>query len=310
MVRGRTQSSAKGPARGQSVPLDATFDVLGPVPKRSKTLLVANPTARTGKAEKSIRNAMDGLEKVGLNPEFFPTQPEGKTVATLADRLEKRRRRGARRVPRRRWNICRIGQGHHPRARAHGRRTCPWRCCPWAPRTIRGAPSGSWPATRPSRATSRSSPKASSVGSMSARFRPSTTHGEARGSRSVVRQHRLRSERSDPRAAQPGHEESLQVSAAAKLLPRQDPLRRRRFQLLLSHDGHPHALRLRGQRRRRGPRVDRLHRPGRQRNAPLRRATGSSRRTPSPTTASSRSFPSAVTPTGRARRSKATSTTP
>jgi diacylglycerol kinase family enzyme len=58
------------------------------VPKRSKTLLVANPTARTGKAEKSIDTAMDGLTKVGLDPEFFPTQPEGRTVSALADRLE------------------------------------------------------------------------------------------------------------------------------------------------------------------------------------------------------------------------------
>ncbi len=53
------------------------------------SLLVANPTARTGKAEKTIARAMDGLAGAGLHPEFFPTLPEGRTVAALADRLER-----------------------------------------------------------------------------------------------------------------------------------------------------------------------------------------------------------------------------
>lgn len=53
------------------------------------TLLVANPTARTGKAAESIERAMAGLAAVGLEPEFFATQPEGRTVAALADRLER-----------------------------------------------------------------------------------------------------------------------------------------------------------------------------------------------------------------------------
>ncbi|HVI03901.1 MAG TPA: diacylglycerol kinase family protein, partial [Enhygromyxa sp.] len=53
------------------------------------TLLVANPTARTGKAEQAIDRAMAGLSDAGLEPEFFPTLPEGRTVVGLAERLER-----------------------------------------------------------------------------------------------------------------------------------------------------------------------------------------------------------------------------
>ena len=53
------------------------------------SILVANPTARTGKAERVISRALEGLAAVGLEPEFFATLPEGKTVAGLADRLER-----------------------------------------------------------------------------------------------------------------------------------------------------------------------------------------------------------------------------
>jgi diacylglycerol kinase family enzyme len=52
-------------------------------------LLVANPTARTGKAARAIDRAMTGLAAAGLEPEFFPTLPEGATVSALADRLER-----------------------------------------------------------------------------------------------------------------------------------------------------------------------------------------------------------------------------
>ena len=45
------------------------------------TLLVANPTARTGKAARAIDRALEGLGAAGLHPEFFATLPEGKTVA-------------------------------------------------------------------------------------------------------------------------------------------------------------------------------------------------------------------------------------
>ena len=53
------------------------------------SILVANPTARTGKAEAVIEHALAGLESAGLSPEFLPTQPEGKTVASLAARIER-----------------------------------------------------------------------------------------------------------------------------------------------------------------------------------------------------------------------------
>jgi diacylglycerol kinase family enzyme len=53
------------------------------------TILVANPTARTGKAEHAIERALAGLTDAGLEPEFFATLPEGKTVAGLAERLER-----------------------------------------------------------------------------------------------------------------------------------------------------------------------------------------------------------------------------
>jgi diacylglycerol kinase family enzyme len=58
---------------------------------RSKgvTLLVANPTARTGKAEHAIADAIEGLESHGMRPEFFATLPEGETVGALATRLER-----------------------------------------------------------------------------------------------------------------------------------------------------------------------------------------------------------------------------
>ncbi len=53
------------------------------------SILVANATARTGKAERAIQRALEGLHAAGLEPEFFPTQPEGRTVAALADRIER-----------------------------------------------------------------------------------------------------------------------------------------------------------------------------------------------------------------------------
>ncbi|MFV8755484.1 diacylglycerol/lipid kinase family protein [Nannocystaceae bacterium ST9] len=53
------------------------------------TLLVANPTARTGKAARGIDRALTGLAAAGLEPEFFPTLPGGATVSALADRLER-----------------------------------------------------------------------------------------------------------------------------------------------------------------------------------------------------------------------------
>ncbi len=59
------------------------------MPQRRATLLVANPTARSGKAKKFIDEAVEVLGEAGLFPEFFPTLPEGKTVDALAHRLER-----------------------------------------------------------------------------------------------------------------------------------------------------------------------------------------------------------------------------
>ncbi len=53
------------------------------------SLLVGNPTARTGKAAKAIEAAMAGLAEARLQPEFFSTLPGGATVAALAQRLER-----------------------------------------------------------------------------------------------------------------------------------------------------------------------------------------------------------------------------
>ncbi len=58
------------------------------VPRGRRTLLVANPTARSGKAKAYIERAMKALDDARLEPEFVPTLPEGKTVAALATRLE------------------------------------------------------------------------------------------------------------------------------------------------------------------------------------------------------------------------------
>jgi diacylglycerol kinase family enzyme len=53
------------------------------------TILVANATARTGRAERAIHHALENLRTSGLEPEFFGTLPEGRTVAALADRIER-----------------------------------------------------------------------------------------------------------------------------------------------------------------------------------------------------------------------------
>ncbi|MCA9651421.1 MAG: hypothetical protein H6712_28335 [Myxococcales bacterium] len=54
-----------------------------------RSLLVANPTARSGKAKRYIDKAMEALEASRLQPEFFATLPDGATVEALAERLEK-----------------------------------------------------------------------------------------------------------------------------------------------------------------------------------------------------------------------------
>lgn len=59
------------------------------MPRPRVSLLVGNPTARSGKAEAAIAAAMEGLARARLEPEFFSTLPQGATVAALADRLER-----------------------------------------------------------------------------------------------------------------------------------------------------------------------------------------------------------------------------
>ncbi|MEM7156452.1 MAG: diacylglycerol kinase family protein [Myxococcota bacterium] len=54
-----------------------------------RSLLVANPTARSGKAKRFIDKAMEALEDSRLDPEFFATLPDGATVEALAERLER-----------------------------------------------------------------------------------------------------------------------------------------------------------------------------------------------------------------------------
>jgi len=64
---------------------DRLLDEVG-TPQR--TLLVANPTARSGKAKRFIDQAMTALQDARLAPEFVSTLPDGATVAALAERLE------------------------------------------------------------------------------------------------------------------------------------------------------------------------------------------------------------------------------
>ncbi len=58
------------------------------LPRSNRTLLVANPTAKSGKAKRYIDEALAVLEDTDLEPEFLPTLPAGATVEALATRLE------------------------------------------------------------------------------------------------------------------------------------------------------------------------------------------------------------------------------
>ena len=57
--------------------------------RRRITLLVANPTARTGKAKQAIDRAIELMEAKDLGPEVLATEPDGRTVNVLAERLER-----------------------------------------------------------------------------------------------------------------------------------------------------------------------------------------------------------------------------
>jgi diacylglycerol kinase family enzyme len=59
------------------------------VARDGTTLLVANPTARSGRARRSVERALELLAAAGLRPEFLPTLPRGGTVAIIAQRIER-----------------------------------------------------------------------------------------------------------------------------------------------------------------------------------------------------------------------------
>ena len=50
-------------------------------------ILVANATAKSGKASKRIESTLARMRARGWDVEFVPTEPEGRTVATLRDRI-------------------------------------------------------------------------------------------------------------------------------------------------------------------------------------------------------------------------------
>ena len=54
-------------------------------------LLVANPTAQSGKAEARISHVLDRMRQRGWSPEFLSTQPDRRTVTELATLLSQRR---------------------------------------------------------------------------------------------------------------------------------------------------------------------------------------------------------------------------
>ncbi len=53
----------------------------------NRVLLVGNPTARSGKARQRIKLALDALAERGLQADLMETEPEGRTVELLRQRL-------------------------------------------------------------------------------------------------------------------------------------------------------------------------------------------------------------------------------
>ena len=89
MLRGVTNFCSKWEPHGSLHPrFGVTLGNSVPARMTKTTLLVANPTARTGKAQKTIEVALASLQAAGLRPEFFSTLPDGETVRALAKRLE------------------------------------------------------------------------------------------------------------------------------------------------------------------------------------------------------------------------------
>jgi diacylglycerol kinase family enzyme len=54
---------------------------------KKKWLLVANPTARSGKGAKRIEKAIRALKEFDFNAEFVATEPHGQTIATVSNKL-------------------------------------------------------------------------------------------------------------------------------------------------------------------------------------------------------------------------------
>ncbi len=52
-----------------------------------RVLLVGNPTARSGAAERRIRRAISAMEARGWAPRFLSTEPNGRTVAVVRDAI-------------------------------------------------------------------------------------------------------------------------------------------------------------------------------------------------------------------------------
>jgi diacylglycerol kinase family enzyme len=55
----------------------------------TRTLLVGNPTAQSGKAQVRIDKALRAMARRGMDPELLPTEPAGATVQAVARRLDR-----------------------------------------------------------------------------------------------------------------------------------------------------------------------------------------------------------------------------
>ncbi len=54
----------------------------------TRTLLVANPTAHSGKAEARIKATLRAIKARGVRVDFIPTRPQGRTVPEIAEALK------------------------------------------------------------------------------------------------------------------------------------------------------------------------------------------------------------------------------
>ena len=106
-------------------------------------MLVANPTAQSGKAADWIRHARALLDEASVPHRFVATEPEGATIDRVREAIDDG---GARVV------IYMGGDGTFAEVAkgilgvAARRARSRWACCRPAPRTIRASRSGSMPA--------------------------------------------------------------------------------------------------------------------------------------------------------------------